>query len=81
VKAGQHNPGHRYGCWGTQRGGARCVVLQTSFEDVETEHGTTARIQIVSPVHTQWNELGCGHDFRHLDMACTGCPNLGEKKE
>lgn len=77
MKAGQHNPGHRYGCWGTTRGGTKTVVLPVSVLDLANGE----RAQLVAPVTTPWNDIQCGHDFRHSDVACTGCTNLGVKDE
>lgn len=79
MKAGQHNPGHRYGCWGTKRGGEKTAVLPICV--VYMPYQVTDRVQIVAPVTTPWNDIQCGHDNRHNDMACEGCMNTNRSDE
>ena len=80
MKAGQHNPGHRYGCWGTNRGGEDTVLLPGAIRNVYASDHVLERRQVMKPVTTGWLDITCGHNLRNEDVACIGCPNLSEKQ-
>jgi hypothetical protein len=81
MKFGEANPGHLYGCWGTDRGGTKTVYLPAkTFLYFDVQRKIVIRAQIVEPVTTDWLDITCGSIGREKDQACKGCVNLNEGK-